>query len=102
MSGVLRVVALAGGLAVVSGCANSYQFKVDAVNNRAVEMGSGSYRIACASPEMDEQDIRFQEAARYVKTALSSKGMYEAPAGIEPDITVEVDFGPANISPLDS
>jgi hypothetical protein len=93
MSVVCRLAALAGSLMVVSGCASSYQFKVDAVSNRAVEMGTGSYRITCASPEMDEQDIRFQEAAGFVKTALSSKGMYEAPAGIVPDMTIEIDFG---------
>lgn len=90
---VYRLVALMGGLSVLSGCANSYRFNVDAVNNQAVEMGTGSYRISCASPEMDEHDIRFKEAAGYVKTALSSKGMYEAPLGVEPEMTVEVDFG---------
>jgi hypothetical protein len=90
---VYRLAALMGGLLVLSGCASSYRFHVDAVNNQAVEMGTGSYRISCASPEMDEHDIRFLEAVSYVKTALSSKGMYEAPSGIEPDMTVEVDFG---------
>jgi hypothetical protein len=93
LSVVVRMAALTGCLMVVSGCASSYQFKVDAVSNQAVEMGTGSYRITCANPEMDEQDIRFQEAAGFVKTALSSKGMYEAPAGIEPDMAIELDFG---------
>jgi hypothetical protein len=42
---------------------------------------------------MTENDLRFKEAADYVKTALSSKGMYEAPEGVEADMNIEIDFG---------
>lgn len=84
---------LAGVAALLSGCSTSYRFKVDAVKNQNVEDTAQSYIIVNANPEMAEDDLRFQEAAEYVRTALSSKGMYEAPPGTEPDLTVEVDFG---------
>lgn len=91
---LLRQMALLAGIAVLlAGCSSTYRFKVDAIKNQEVETGAQSYRIVSANPEMDEDDLRFQEAAEYVRTALSSKGMYEAPAGTDADLTVEVDFG---------
>lgn len=84
------------GLAVsLGGCATTYKFKVDAVKNQETQITEEkqSFRVVSANPEMDEEDLRFQEAKQYVKTALSSKGMYEAPPGANADMVVEVDFG---------
>lgn len=90
----LRRTAALGGIALLlGGCSTSYRFKVDAVKNQEVDDSAQSYLIVNANPEMTDDDLRFQEAADYVRTALSSKGMYEAPEGTEPDLTVEVDFG---------
>jgi hypothetical protein len=90
-----RVVALLAVTALFSGCATTYRFKVDAVKNQETEITEEkqSFRVVSANPEMDEQDLRFQEARQYVKTAMSAKGMYEAPAGTDADMVVEVDFG---------
>ena len=81
------------GLFLLAGCGSTYRFKVDAVKNPDVAEAKHSYRIASANPEMDSEDLRFKEASTYVKTALSSKGMYEAPPGTQAEMVVEVDFG---------
>lgn len=88
-----RVLILIGAVLLLSGCASTYRFKVDSIKNNDIPEGVNSYRIASANPEMSENDLRFKEAASYVKTALSSKGMYEAPEGTEPDMHIEIDFG---------
>jgi hypothetical protein len=88
-----RILILLGAALMFSGCATSYRFKVDSIKNHEVPEGALSYRIASANPEMTEDDLRFKEAAKYVKTALSSKGMYEAPEGTEADMNIELDFG---------
>ena len=81
------------GLLVLAGCGSTYRFKVDAIKNPDVADAKHSYRIASGNPEMDSEDLRFKEAAGYVKTALSSKGMYEAPPGTEAEMIIDVDFG---------
>ena len=90
---VLRFFVALGSAAVLSGCATTYRFKVDAVKNQELPEDQHSYKVVSASPEMDEEDLRFKEAQQYVKTALSSKGMYQAPDGSDPEMVVEVDFG---------
>jgi hypothetical protein len=90
-----RVVFFLGLAVLFGGCATTYRFKVDAVKNEEspAEEEKKSFSVVSANPEMDEEDLRFQEAKQYVKTALSSKGMYEAPEGTEADTVIEVDFG---------
>lgn len=90
-----RLLALLAVTILFSGCATTYRFKVDAVKNQETEITEEkqSFRVVSANPEMDEDDLRFQETRQYVKTALSSKGMYEAPPGTDADMVVEVDFG---------
>lgn len=80
-------------LFALAGCSSTYRFKVDAVKNPDISEPKQSYRIVSGNPEMDAEDLRFKEAEGYVKTALSSKGMYEAPAGTQPEMVIEVDFG---------
>jgi hypothetical protein len=88
-----RIVLLPLLVTLFSGCATTYRFKVDAVRNDEVSEEKQSYQIVSANPEMDQEDLRFKEAEAFVKTALSSKGMYEAPAGTSAQMVVEVDFG---------
>ena len=76
-----------------SGCASTYRFQVDAVKNSQPVVEVHSFRVECANPEMEGSDLRFQEAAEYVKVALSAKGLYEAPPGTEAGMIVQLDFG---------
>lgn len=87
----LSLAALAG--VSLSGCASSYRFQVEAVKNVEAPVVAQSFEVVSANPEIETSDLRFIEAAEYVKAALSSKGLYEAPAGTEADMIVEVDFG---------
>lgn len=78
--------------AVGPGC-TSYRFNVDAVSAQPKAVASGSYVIVDANPEIAETDLRYLEAVEYLHAALSAKGLYQAPAGVEPDMVIEFDFG---------
>lgn len=88
----MRLAILAVALAASSGC-STRTFRVDAVKNPDVAASGEAYVIANANPEREDTDPLVRDAAAYVKTALSSKGMYEAPEGVPPQMVVEVDFG---------
>ena len=79
-------------IALLSGCATSYKFKVDAINNPDADQGV-SYRIANMDPEGSRSDLRTQEAEEWVKTALSGKGLYEAESMEAADMIIELEYG---------
>lgn len=76
-----------------TGCSSQYRFAVDAVRQSPASLPRQSYRLVDARPASEPGDPAFQQLAADVHTALSSKGLYEAPAGLTPDIVVEVDYG---------
>ncbi len=78
----------------LGGCASTYSFKVDAINNpEATEYQS--YKIVSSNPEVSEEDLQFKEVAEYVKTSLSGKGLYEAPdiESADADMIVDISYG---------
>lgn len=95
------VVSLASLASVVGGCqsSNSYAVKVDAVAKRdasaapVAKAEPQSYRVKSKNPAHGEENLRYLEAADYVKTALSGKGLYEAPSDEAADMIVELDYG---------
>src|SRR5882672_4982676 len=97
----LQALLAAAALLLWSGCATSYNVKVDAISKpdkeKTVATASTkellSYLIRNKNPAVDEESLRYKEAAEYVKTALSAKGLYEAPNPQSADMIVEVDFG---------
>ncbi len=75
------------------GCeSNTYSLKVDAIHNPEIG-GHQSYKIVSSNPEVSTEDVAFKEVAEYVKTALSGKGLYEAPNADSADMIVDVAFG---------
>jgi hypothetical protein len=75
------------------GCSSHYQVKVDAISRPATGKGI-SYRIRHKGASLGaEEGLREQEVAGFVRTALSGKGMYEAPSEELADLVVEIDFG---------
>jgi len=80
---------VASGL-ILGGCATSVT--VDSLAKPGAEQ-SISYKIVNKNPLVTEDSLRYKEAAGYVKTALSGKGLYEAPENIKPDIVVNLDYG---------
>jgi len=74
------------------GCATTYEVKVDSLAKPKAE-DAVSYEIKNRNPLVTEDSLRYKEAANMVKTALSGKGMYEAPPNTKPDMVVDLDYG---------
>ena len=77
-----------------SGCSTSstYKVKVDAITKPATSEAQ-SYKLKSKDPRLGEENLRYREAAEFVKTALSGKGLYEAPSEDKADMIVELDYG---------
>jgi hypothetical protein len=78
-------------LAFCSGC-NTHTVKVDALSKPDAEK-SVAYQIRTTNPDLDPDSLRYKEAERFVKTALSGKGMYESPSTETADMIVNLDYG---------
>jgi len=82
---------LAAGL-FLAGCTTTHTVKVDSLAKPKAEE-SISYEIKNRNPLVADDSLRFKEAASLVKTALSGKGLYEAPPNTKPDMVVDLDYG---------
>ncbi len=88
--------ALALGLifsaALLAGCTTTHELKVDSIAKpRAAD--AVSYEVRNKNPLVADDSLRFKEAAGFVKTALSGRGMYEAPPNTKADMIIDVDYG---------
>ena len=91
--GVLRhALALFIGCLLLAGCATTHQVKVDSLAKPDAEK-SISYELKNRNPLVADDSLRYKEAANLVKTALSGRGLYEAPPNTKPDIIVDMDYG---------
>lgn len=82
--------------ALMAGCQNTYNLKVDALTRPQTAVAAEqavSYRIRPKNPSIEEDTLRYREAKEFVKTALSGKGMYEASDPDKADVVVEMDYG---------
>lgn len=87
------VLFVAGTLGLfLAGCESSYQVKVDSLAKPKAEE-SISYKIINKNPEISEDSLRYKEAAGFVRTALSGKGLYEASEAEKADLVVSLDYG---------
>ncbi len=77
---------------LAGGCTNSYTVKIDSVAKPKAEE-SVSYKIINKNPATSEDSLRYKEAASHVRTALSGKGLYEAPDPEKADLIVALDYG---------
>lgn len=92
------IVSVGALLLLGSGCGTSpaYNIKVDAISKPAVATAAAnaqSYKLKSKDPRMGEENLRYNEAANMVRTALSGKGLYEAPSEDRADMIVELEFG---------
>ena len=78
----------------LAGCnsTSTYQVKVDAISKPAAPK-TQSYALKSKDPRLGEENLRYKEAADFVRTALSGKGLYEAPNAEAADMVVELDYG---------
>ncbi len=90
---LLRPTLLALGVALLAGCqTNTYNVKVNAIANDQKAASGESYRIVTKNGGDPRTDLRTREAVELVKTALSGRGLYEAPNPENADMVVEVDY----------
>jgi hypothetical protein len=75
-----------------SGCATTHELKVDSLAKPTAE-NSISYEIKNKNPLVADDSLRYKEAESLVKTALSGRGMYEAPPNTRADMIVDLDYG---------
>jgi hypothetical protein len=87
-----KKVGLAVALLGLASCNSAYHVKVDATAKPQVEP-SIAYQIKTTNPDLDPESLRYKEAERLVKTALSGKGLYEAPKPEMADMIVNLDYG---------
>lgn len=81
-----------GAALLLGGCVSSTEVKIDSLAKPDAEKKI-SYEIRNKNPLVADDSLRYKEAAGFVKTALSGKGMYEAPPGVKPDLVVDLDYG---------
>jgi hypothetical protein len=77
--------------ALLSGCVADHEVKVDSLAKPGTD--AVSYSLRNANPTEKEDELRYREAANLVRTALSGRGLFEAPVGVVPDVIVDLDFG---------
>jgi hypothetical protein len=92
-----RTIPLCSALALLGltgGCATSttHAVKVDSIS-KPKPTDSQSYKLKSKNPALGEESLRYKEAADFVRTALSGKGLYEAPDEDAADMIVELDYG---------
>ena len=86
-------------LGLFTGCTTStYTVQVDAISQPKGKTAEAtppaqSYYIHSKNPRLDESSLRYKEVSDYVKTALSGKGMYEAPKPEAADVVIDIDYG---------
>lgn len=78
---------------VAAGCAGTrHEVKVESTSlGRPVR--AQSFRITSADPALGEENLRYKEAADYVRTALSGRGLFEAPSADRAEVVVEIEYG---------
>ena len=91
-------VALAVALVLLAGCkTTTYTLQVDAISQTGEVAQAAkepkSFKVVSHNPLIAEDSLRYHEVSDYVKTALSAKGMYEAPAAENADLIIEIDYG---------
>lgn len=79
---------------LAAGCATQsrHEVKIDAIA-KPVPGQQQSFTLKSKDPQLGEENLRYKEAADFVRTALSSKGLYEAPSADKADMVVELDYG---------
>ena len=89
------IASLAALMLLGNGCSSTsaYNVKVDAISKPVPSANAQSYKIKSKDPRLGEENLRYHEAADFVRTALSGKGLYEAPSEDKADMIVELEYG---------
>ncbi|MEO7414382.1 MAG: hypothetical protein ABIZ81_13600 [Opitutaceae bacterium] len=84
----------AAALLTTGGCTfiPSHQVSIDAISGPVTSMGA-AYRLVDKDPLAVRESGQRKLVFACVAAALDAKGIFEAPAGVQPDFTVEIDYG---------
>ncbi len=87
----------AAALLLWAGCkSTTYVLQVDAISQTgqvAQAAEPKSYRVRSRNPSVADDSLRYNEVSAYIKTALSGKGLYEAPSAESADLIIDIDYG---------
>lgn len=84
--------ALLAAVLVLSGCRAPHRVKVDAISHPRKTPGS-AYVLEVRDPAIGfTPDVRARALAE-VRSALTARGLYESPAGAQPDLIVQCEYG---------
>lgn len=81
-----------GTTLLLGGCRTIYEVKIDAINDQTKPLGT-SYRLEMYDPTGSQEDKIAMQAEQFVRTALASRGMYEAPRSVRPDMVITAEYG---------
>jgi hypothetical protein len=70
----------------------SHQVSVDAISGPNPTAGQ-AYRLADKDPLVARESAQHKIVFACVAAALDAKGLFEAPPGVRPEFTIEVDYG---------
>jgi hypothetical protein len=91
-SAFLSRLVLTTGALVLAGCTSVYDVTVTATARDAVPTAATSFAIRDRTPA-GPGDLRRQEVASALRTALSSRGLYESPDPARADLVIEIAYG---------
>jgi hypothetical protein len=78
-------------LACLSGCQVVHDVTIDAISDRSKPMGA-SYHLKVNDPTGGVEPELHNLAVTTIKDALAARGLYEAPASVQPDMVVEASY----------
>jgi len=90
-------------LSLVAGCAGlmkppPYDVSVDGISGPG-GVGGTSYQLIARDAMAPRDPLLHERVVTCVKAAFADKGMFEAPAGTQPDIFITIDYGLGNTIP---
>ncbi len=81
-------------LCLAAGCSTpGHQVKIDAIARQEATGDAQSYVLKTRGSAAASDSLRSREATEFIHTALSGKGLYEAPTAERADMVIEVDYG---------
>jgi hypothetical protein len=81
-------------LCLAAGCGTpGHQVKIDAIARQEAPRDGQSYVLKARGAAASDDSLRAREATEFIRTALSGKGLYEAPTADRADMVIEVDYG---------
>lgn len=87
----LRLLASLGLLVCLAGCQVVHDVTIDAISDRSKPMGA-SYHLEVNDPTGGVEPELQNLAVTTIKDALAARGLYEAPAGVRPDMVIEASY----------